>query len=161
MRLNEIWDPSMYRSGDERNPQSPYYDGQEVEPHVETYPTEFQWHVYTQENDEIPCIISGEVTFMTEYPDYFPSRGRRYSEYDEDDGPEGTVSVSDIVVKQVKFNDIVMTGKQAEQKFGKDFVGDYASEMAEAAHGGIKGKGKFNYKPKVTDWQRTPNIEFQ
>lgn len=153
MRLSEIWDPSDYRSGDERNPQSPYYDGQEVEPTGETYDTKFTWYHYNKEGDETAMEVVGEVTLTTEYEDYFPTRGRRYHE--DDDGPEGTTGVSLVTIKQVKVGEQVMTGKQAEQHFGADLFAGYEAELSESAVEGIISKWG---KPKVTNWKMKTEI---
>lgn len=153
MRLTEIWDPSMYRSGDERNPQSPYYDGREVDPEDDEYPTQFTWYHYNEQDDEITMVIAGVVTLTTEYEDYFPSRSRRYHE--DDDGPEGTTGVSRITIKQVKVGETTMSGKQAEQQFGANLFAGYESELTESAVEGIVSKWG---KPTVTNWKMKTEI---
>jgi hypothetical protein len=159
MRLSEIWDPSMYRSGDESNPQSPHYDGREVDPDSEEYPTQFEWYFYDDQGNETVAVVAGTITVVTEYHDYIPSRRRRYHEDDDDDGPEASgVGVEEIVVKQVKIGDQVMTGQQALQHFGQKQWDDAKSEFIESAADGIVAK--FN-KPKVTNWQMETRIVFK
>lgn len=155
MRLNEILDPSMYRSGDERNPRSPHYDGREIDPNVEEYPTQFEWYFYDEDNNETVAMIAGSVEVVTMYHDYIPSRRR--SSYDDEDGPEASgVSIQKLTIKQVKVGETVMSGKQAAQQFGAAQFEEYKSELVEAAAKGIVDVNK----PDITDWQQDTTIVF-
>lgn len=156
MRLTEIWDPSMYRSGDEYDPRSPDYEGVEVDPDYEQYNTQFTWYLYDEADNETEIVIAGIVEIVTEYGDYFPSRSRgRY--YDDDDGPEGAAGVSKITIRQVKVGETVMSGQQAVKQFGNKAFEDAKAEMAESAVDGIP---KNELPPKIENWKIETEIAY-
>jgi hypothetical protein len=132
MRLNEILDPSDYRSGDESDPRSPYYDGQEPDPSADEYNTTFTTYVYEEDGTERTVQISGVVAVTTYYSDYIP-RGRHGGSGGDSQG----IEVESVRIKQVAVDGKPMPVDQFLQQYGTS-LSEFNSEHAEEA---IKGTG--------------------
>ena len=117
MKLSEInWDPSMYRSGDENDPRSPYYD-EPPEPESVSDDITIEWEVY--DNEGVEHLGDGKLTVDVDGELEWTSftRGRRHP--DDDDG-EQEYSITDVTIKKLELNGKTYTKDQAYAEFGKD-----------------------------------------
>lgn len=143
MRFNEIWDPSMYRSGDENDPRSPYY-----EDNSEQYDDEMtvdKIYIYDAEDNEITS--DAKVTVRVEAHRDGPSASElrsyrnsmRRARDDEDvDPPEG----GDWEVDSIKLVSVEVNGKKhSPEEVKVAGWGDVADQddVSDAVHKELNG----------------------
>lgn len=129
MKLNQILgeaqlgDPSDFRQGDQHDPRSPHYDGDDEDGDHEVHLT-MPWFLYDQAGEETQCQIEvlAKMEVSTGAGQGNASMYRRAAAQDIDlDGPEQSVQLASVQLVSVRMQDgKVIPAAVAMQQFSAD-----------------------------------------
>lgn len=124
MRFNEIWDPSMYRSGDENDPRSPWYEDNSEQHDDEMTLTGIA--LYDKEDNEVTlkAKVTVHVSAHRDGPSAseirsYRSAMRRARDDEDVDPPEGGKwEVDDVKLISVEVDGKKYSAEEAKAEFG-------------------------------------------
>ena len=111
MKLHKLveWDPSMYRSGDENDPRSPYYE-EPPEPEDENVDLKFSFEILDKDGHGVDCADNdGFISIIAHCLLGFketPRQQRRRMKYDDD-----SIATEELDVDWLEFVKYEINGK--------------------------------------------------
>lgn len=142
MRFNEIWDPSMYRSGDENDPRSPWY-----EDNSEQHDDELELRnivIMDKDDNELTtkALVVVHVSAHRDGPSAselrsYRSAMRRARDDEDVDPPEGGKwEVDNVKLISVEFDGKKYSAEEAKAQFGDVETQD---DVSDAIHQVMNG----------------------